>query len=556
MRRVGEAWRAAGLYLAVLGASGCLPGAVQAQVPDQRPAPVLIPEAPVLTPEAPMPAISVEPPGVFPPPPRPPAAGDSNYVATGPRESHQFGVVLQGMQSDNVTLRPAPGEQSGQAVQIAPYVNGYLRTARSRADYAVKLKALHTRTSEDSDSAISPEVNGNGDLSLVGDSLRVAGVVNVLRVNGSPFDVAPQDLSTISGDADLYKSFAISPYSLGQIGSADYEFRYRAQVTDPGGSAVESRTNQVSGALMSRRVSSVPLGWFTDASVARTDFDDGTDFTRTSAKALARYDFSSTLRTGLGVAYTQINVVLDEDGDDSGFGPTAFVTWRPDPRTQMEASFTDAYYGNESSLRMSHRSSNWLFGLTWSKALLTGTEAGLLYFDPNVIFSPLGSDDASAQSVRQLVERRLLSGAGQVLDTGQTGASLVYGNSLIASLTYEQPRWAVAVSVYELRQSPIETTLTQQPFDDLRQRGASFVVNYRTSPIDTITLNGLYRTAESDGTGQEARLASATLGWRFAILRQTAVTPMLRVARQSSVGPTPSAEYTEHAILLALDHRF
>lgn len=483
----------------------------------------------------------------------PPAAS----VVTRDSADLTYGVSLEGVLSDNFVLADESNEASGRSLELTPYLEGYLRTAKSRGSLALRLRGLWYDTGGTDDTQLSPDVKANGDFSVSGDALRMAGSAYVFRSNPSPFLATTVDPAARGLETSLYRAYAISPYSIGRLGKAEYELRYRAQSIDPGGITPSSVGHQVGGGLASSREAAGSLGWSTHADVERISYEDDQDLTRSNAEALVHYRVSPTLRIGGGVNYSHVDVLQNADGDNSGFGPTALVNWRPTLRTSLTAKFADTYYGNESSLRITHRRVRWLFGLSYAKGLQTGAESSLLYLDPNRIFlldETSGAD--GEQLVRSLAERRVFGAAGRELAVGQTGSTLVFSESLILSIGWYRPRNSLAFSLFQNDQEPTGSSFGVGNSFDLVQRGVTFDADHRLTPASSIFLSTQYNISESDQSGQDARLASLALGWRTSFSRRMSVSLTFRTTRQSSEGDVPSFEYREQAVIGVIDYRF
>jgi uncharacterized protein (PEP-CTERM system associated) len=468
-----------------------------------------------------------------------------------------LGVTVQGLVSDNLTLSPDGQETSGYSLELSPYMEGYIRTARSRGDMALRLRGLYYHAGDFDQSKVSPDIRASGDLSILGDGLRVAGSAYVFRNNPSPFEATSVDPASTVGVGELYKAYAISPYSIGRLGNAAYELRYRLQMIDPAGIQPRSTGQQVAVGMTSDRDSPSGLGWSANADIERIRFEDSDDLTRSSAEALALFRAAPGLRLGAGVNYSRIDVYRNSDGDNNGVGPTALFSWRPGLRTLVTGKYSDTYYGSKSTLRITQRMSRWLFGLTYSKDLESGTESSLLYLDPNAIFIlPESSVDDGTVLVRSLSERGIFSGAGQQLLFGDTGSTLVFNRNVIASAAYIRQRNSLVLSVFENKQSPAASPLDIFNAGDLVQRGVSVNADHRLTPSSSVFLATQYRASKSDQTGQDARLASLGVGWRVSLARQTFLTLSARTSKQSSKGTSPSDEYREQAAIAAIDYRF
>jgi uncharacterized protein (PEP-CTERM system associated) len=468
-----------------------------------------------------------------------------------------FGANLQALFSDNFILADESSEASGRSLELTPYVEGFLRTAKSRGSMALRLRGLWYDTNGRDDTSLSPDVRANGDFSISGDQLRIAGSSYVFREAPSPFSAVPVDPAGRDVGTNLYRDYQVSPYSLGRLFGADYELRYRASSTDPGGITPGSVGQQVAGGLASSRDAPGSLAWSANADVERIDFEDDSDLTRSMAEGLVYYRFMPTLRVGAGVQYQHVDVLRDADGDDSGVGPVVAVSWRPTRRTLLSARYADTFYGSESSIAFTHRRARWLFGVNYVKNLQAGSRSSLLYLDPDRIFA---LDDPSAaqgaEVVRSLAERRVSSGAGRELAFGQTGSRLVFAENLVVSLALSRPRNTLALSLFQNDQEPANSSLITATEFDLVQRGITLDGDHRLTQSSAIFMSAQYSQSESDQTGQDSRLASLAIGWRTSLSRHAAIALTARTTRQTSEGSTPSNEYREQALIAAIDYRF
>ena len=466
------------------------------------------------------------------------------------------GVTMEATASDNLNLAPDAIKEDGQAIEISPYVTATVRTQRSRGDLALRLRGLWYTSGEDDDSRVSPDLRSNGDLSIQGDSLRLAGSAYVFKASPSPFGIYATDAAAFAIDSELYKAFAISPYSIGRIGSADYELRYKAQMIDPGDTS-RSTEHQVAAGLSSIRGSSARLGWSVHGDTSRVDYEDLTDYTRAEAEALGYLGLTPLLRVGAGVNYSRVSIVFDADGNNSGFGPVGFFSWQPGPRTAMTGKYTDAYYGSSAELAFAHRGPRSLSGLQYHRGLTNGNQSGLLYFDPNEIFALPGANAGETDQLMQgMADRRLVSGAGKALITGQTGANLTYSESLIASFGIVRPRNSAIATLFSNKQKPAIASLAAGVASTLEQIGVNLALDHRLNPSNSLFLIGQAQQSESPGSGEESRLDSLVGGWNTRLTRQLYLTFALRANRQRSTGATPTAQYEERAVLAAMDYRF
>ena len=88
------------------------------------------------------------------------------------------------------------------------------------------MRGLWYSSGGESDSQVSPDLRTNGDLSLSGDALRLAGSAYVFRASPSPFGNDTLDPAARDVDSEIYKAFAFDAETW-QIGSTDLAINLR-----------------------------------------------------------------------------------------------------------------------------------------------------------------------------------------------------------------------------------------------------------------------------------------------------------------------------------------
>lgn len=464
------------------------------------------------------------------------------------------GIRASAVASDNIDLSPPGLEQNGGYFELAPYIQATLNSPRSFGTLFYALRGAWYTGSEVLDHSLRHDLRLNGDVALTDQALRLSATAYVFNVDDTPFGVLGSDAATRSSTTTTYKSVEISPYAAGRLtGTMDYELRYRLTYVDPG----DNYTSSVGNAIRARVGSGAPtrtFGWDARVDAAQFNYDNDYDYRLMISEVMGYYSPVTDLRLGLGANYASSSVLENEDGDRSGFGPSAAIDWRPAPRTVFAARWSDTYYGPITNARASHATGNLTFGLTWENGVRDGNQAGLIYYDPTRILSTPGTTSAIG-TAQQLGQANVVPAAGAPLGVSRLQSPIVEVESLVGSIAYVDVRNTIVFNAFYNDQRPAVVAPGFASIADYAQAGAFVRGSRRLDTVNSLPYGLYYARTESDDLTLSTEAWRADIGWerRFSV-DLTGRIEYRYVRQRSEAGAAGS--YDENAIVLTLDYRF
>ncbi|MGB5741178.1 MAG: TIGR03016 family PEP-CTERM system-associated outer membrane protein [Sedimenticolaceae bacterium] len=136
--------------------------------------------------------------------------------------------------------------------------------------------------------------------------------------------------------------------------------------SDDGGSS-DSASYTLNAAVQNGRYFGA-TGWRLQATHRKVHYEDRSNDRFTNATAGLSYRLDSHFRARGNAGYED-NSVDSDRGDTSGVIWDVGGTWTPNPRTSVDASYGQRYYGSTWSAAVNHRSKRTRFGLNASRSL-------------------------------------------------------------------------------------------------------------------------------------------------------------------------------------------
>jgi uncharacterized protein (PEP-CTERM system associated) len=477
---------------------------------------------------------------------------------TGRRYEINPGIRASVLASDNLDLQPRGAEQSGTLFELAPYIRATLNSPRAVADATYTLRGQVFEGGIDPRNEVRHDLRAWGDMKLSDDAFRLFARANVFDVNISPFGAASFDPGVQRTNRTQYKEFELSPYLFGRLeGDGGYTARYRLRYTDPGGSFSSNTVNAVSGSvrtdLSERRVAGSLR-----ADLYDVDYENGLAYRGADLDLLGWYRVDRTLRVGAGAGYSRNDILLNNKGENDGWGPSVAFEWTPDQRTSVRGRWSDRYYGNNAQVRANHRSANWVLGLDYFTGVNDGNLSGLQGYDTASLFagqSQAGTPGAiGANPVTQgLADRNLLSGPGTTFGTGVASSPLVYSDRLVASVGWLTTRNFLVASVF------VNNRRTAVPFatgvrEDTDQIGGRLDFTHNLNQRNLLRAFVGQTVSDSNLSDSQATLSTVGAFWDYRLSARSTTSLGGRVQRQRGTGIT--VEYDEAAVIASIDYRF
>lgn len=481
--------------------------------------------------------------------------------ASSPPIDWNAGVAARVTYTDNALLSAKGSERSDTIYELAPFLSVRANGPRLQgtATYAPRYVARNLDSIPDSE-GLRHRLDATGNALLVGDSVGVLARATVADVNTNPFGALSFDPTTSATNRSTYKSFDVSPYARGRIGTnTEYIARYGYGWVDDGIRNYVISQQSVS-ALLANLTGTYPYGWRVYADQRFVSYSNGAlDYDRSFITALAHYSPVRELRLGLGTNFARSNLVLSESGENGGWGPTATVEWSPSPRTSLFAGWAGTYFGHIAQARASHRAENWVFGLSYRDTIQDSVSAGLVSIDPNQIFGGDGFAPSANPVVQQLGGFGTIGQPSNFVQFGTINSALVRVRATTGSIAYVTPRTAYTLSGFLSQQDNALRLAENVPGgnipQDLSQRGADLRVRHRLSPQLSLGTTLRWLRSESDLLAAQSSLAGIQVDAQYLLTSNASLSIGARHNRQRG-DATAAVSYDENAVFADVGVRF
>jgi uncharacterized protein (PEP-CTERM system associated) len=493
------------------------------------------------------------------------STGDASSSAAAPHDLRFLpGVRFSQSYSSNALRRPSGEEEDGFTTEVTPYLLASVNRARLQGDARLAIRNFYrteTREGIDSFDTLRYALNGAFNYLTPGDRLGLRGSAIIRDVNLSPFSASAEDPSLVPTNRRRFSNLTLTPYFSGRLGNvADYRAEYMARTTQVsgGGRLVDRLDQRISG-----NVQNGPQlhgwGWSVSGSRQHRDFGNGFTLGRSQATAALYYLVSPEMRVGVTANYAAIDRLTGSNGKASGWGPGLDLDWNPTSRTGVSLTWADQYYGSNARMKVSHRAQRWTFGFNYLRAMLSSSDASVLFFNPGAIFSDAGFPGAVNPVYQALLDQQLLEGGDEVLDVGLVSDAVVYTKRATASIGYAIPRGSLIFTLHRSsRERAVENIVADTSLGaltgDVSQRGMSLGMRVNLGQRTSLRLLGRVRESESSTTGAEARLTTLQAGYHARLTADTSAG--IGVRRTVQRGSGGASGYEDNTVFGTLDVRF
>jgi uncharacterized protein (PEP-CTERM system associated) len=348
---------------------------------------------------------------------------------------------------------------------------------------------------------------------------------------------------------------AISPVLRGVFaGAVSYEARLFALASNTRRS-LEGDSLQTGGSLaLSSIIPGTLLSWGLNARSAETDSrtqrTTRSDIATASLGWQADADLSLSARAG-----SESQNVQDFNNLRSntwGLG----ATWRPSPRTRLQASVDDRFFGRGYSVVAEHRLPRSSFSFTSSRDS-SNRQGGQV--EPLTLFDLLMAIRASEipdPVAREEVVRAELALAGRdpsaVARPGFVVSSVSVAERHQGSWIWSGRRLSLSAQAFRGTTRGVDIALSEFAREPIRQSGYSSSLGYRLTPTSSLSLTGSRQMTKGTTTQPGNDLKSASLSWTMQLGLRTSAS----LATRYTVFNSTSDPYREAAAQAALVHRF
>ncbi len=514
--------------------------------------------------------------------------GVGNLNATAQPNTIYLGVRTSLLYSDNLNLQASGQQVHGMMLQVSPYLNANYTSQKlvAQAYYSVNFVARSNDGGTNNKNNTYQNLGASANWKVNEDHFHVLAAANLFETNTNPFLASSYTPGAQGFNISQYSDITLAPNLFGRIdGDGRWNTRYIARYVDPGGSISSSVSQTLTGDVRSD-FSRRSLGLSAKANYYNIDYDNGYGYHGGDADVLVWLLPTPTFRIGAGMGYAQSDVLYNNEGQNSGWGPAASVEWVPDDRTSLRAFWANRYFGNTGNAQARHTSSNWTFGLNYYNGVTNGNNpyagAGYGGYGGYGAYGAASSAMMGAQNgalgttpgsslftnpvAQGLADRNLLFGntSNNSVTSGLFGTNPGYGanylnspvlyvDNLTASIGYVGTRVGILATAFMNKQS------TAVPFiggsvNDLDQYGGSVGVSYQLDSVSS--LNAGYRQTNSDSNSAKsfARLNQLLASWDYRFTPRAVWSVGARLQHQSGTGTT--VQYDEAAVFTYIDFRF
>ena len=514
--------------------------------------------------------------------------GVGNLNATVQPNTIYLGMRTSLLYSNNLNLQSSGQQVQGMMLQLSPYLNANYTSQKlvAQAYYSLNFVARSNDGNTINKNNTYQNLGASANWKVNEDHFHVLAAANLLTTNTNPFLASSYTPGAQTYNVSQYSDAAISPNLFGRIdGDGRWNTRYIVRYIDPGTGVSSSVSQTLAGDIRSD-FSRRSLGVSAKANYYNIDYDNGYAYHGADADFLAWLIPTSTFRIGAGAGYAQSDVLYNNQGQNSGWGPAASVEWVPDDRTSFRAFWANRYFGNTGNAQARHVASNWTFGLNYYNGVSNGnnpyagsgyggyggygaygaTSAAMRGIQSGAIGSTPGGSLFTNPVAQGLADRNLLFGstANSSVTSGIFGTNPGYGanfvnspvlyvDNLTASIGYVGTRTGVLATVFMNKQSTAVPFIGGS-FNDLDQYGGSVGVSYT---LDSVTsVNAGYRQTNSDSSSAQsfARLNQLLASWDYRFTPRAVWSIGGRLQQQSGTGTT--VQYKEAAVFTYIDFRF
>jgi uncharacterized protein (PEP-CTERM system associated) len=476
--------------------------------------------------------------------------------------------------TDNVRLLPKgdPNKEADFVTRLVPglYSKYTSRRFDSEIDYRL-INVIYANASEQNRSLHN--LNARNTAEIVENLLYFDGNVRMQQQNGNIAGRQGDDVN-LTGNLRNIRQYTVSPYIRRRFGDiASTEVRYARILTDSDASNTffNSQTNSYTGSVLSGPAFQV-LQWGLNYTRQDIDFDLRPDSVRLeSGVANVRYNINRKIGiTGTG-GYENNTFGGGARDRPKGVRWSAGFIWAPTPRTLIEGSagqrfFGDTYFGN-----VSHRTRLFAFNANYKEEInsahnilnidATGNTVTVLT-DLFTAQAPPGTSPAEIAQLVQLLITDLGLPANLAFASGFLTNRFFLQKSFESSLALNTAKNTVLVRVFHTTRRPIDNRpLLDTVFrgggsalSNVRQQGVSALWSYAITPRTRVNANFLYNRLFFFALNRKDQVKLFT----FSVSREITdnIFGLLSYRRNDRRSEDPFAEYIENRFTASVNARF
>lgn len=272
---------------------------------------------------------------------------------------------------------------------------------------------------------VNPNLTANGSLEVVRQHFFIDADAYIRKNSVDPFSSYSDSSGSGRGNSNLTRSYTISPYLVGKVGGL-FQYTLRASYDDQTNDARQINNSDEEAVYLSIvGIMDSPFSWSIDGSYRREDYDQdrlqpGEENELSSASVTLGYQINPKWQVNAtaGEDFNEFTTITNET--EGSYWDVGF-SWKPNRRTSVRANYGDRFFGDSSSLQLTHQLRRSSFDLSYERSITTtrslrtedvfipivDAEGNPFLIDGNPVFFP---SFATTLTRSPIVEERLQAG--------------------------------------------------------------------------------------------------------------------------------------------------
>lgn len=263
--------------------------------------------------------------------------------------------------TDNVALTPSNRKEADLITAVIPGVR--IEGNGARAKLSLNYRRHQVLYAGDSDRNSSQNfLSAIGSLEAVERWLFLDAGGTITQQAISAFGSQPTVTENVNANRSETRTYYISPYARGRIGSAaEYEVRYRLTTTSSSANTLSDSDVSDWTGVMKSPTRGATFGWALDAKRQTTHFDVRRTLELTHVRGTLLYHFDPELTLSLLGGQESNNYLSQTTEDKITYG--AGFEWTPTPRTRVAGTAEKRFFGDSHHFILAHRTprSSWQY---------------------------------------------------------------------------------------------------------------------------------------------------------------------------------------------------
>ncbi|GIK85325.1 MAG: hypothetical protein BroJett026_08060 [Betaproteobacteria bacterium] len=466
--------------------------------------------------------------------------------------------------TSNVNLSPDDQREHDVILSLTPGIAIDYRAPRAslQGSFAVPL-TYYARASSSSRADVQAALRGSAE--VLADLFFVDASINVSQSYANPFGPRPDDITSITENRQTSATYRLSPYLQRRVGNYRYLLRDDLTWTRFYDSPFDEGTTYSNRLFGTVERDATPYGWALDVYRDEYEFTDSRSeqlLERVRARGIWQPSplFSAYVTGG----YERNRFPLTRyEGETYGLG----FTWRPTPRTNVDANWEKRFFGDSYLFNLDHRTRLAVFRLRASRdassfpELLAQVPEGT--FVPGLLNELLVARIPDPQERAQFIvdymsSRGLPLVLNAPLELYTTRITVI--ERAVASVGLLGVRNSLFLSAFYSKSTPVTASGTEIPplvaqsLDNNTQVGGTAVWSYRLSGLSSLSLSGtVTRTRANDPFTDESTQRIARLTFTRRVSPWTSV---FAGARWQDFESDFSRPWDEYAVYAGFNYRF